>query len=171
MLVVGRYPRKQERCTYRYVIDAIPLKRQHPDASGPFPWPKSPDSLAGLTLAEAFPEVVLLDPLSERLSQYMSLVSMRQQLVASNIANADTPGYKAKDIDFDNEFEDVVSGLQPMVGEVRGLTLKNDGNNVDLDREARLLAENAMRFSIAGNMLRGQLKELKMAIEGGGSSS
>jgi flagellar basal-body rod protein FlgB len=100
----------------------------------------------------------------------MSLVSMRQQLVASNIANVDTPGYKAKDIDFDNEFQNVVSGLQPMAGEVKGLTLKNDGNNVDLDREARLLAENAMRFSIAGNLLKGQLKELKMAIEGGSGS-
>jgi flagellar basal-body rod protein FlgB len=112
----------------------------------------------------------LLDPLSERLSQYMSLLSTRQQLVASNIANADTPGYKTVDIDFDTEFQNVISGMQPMAGQVRGLTLKNDGNNVDLDREARLLAENAMRFSIAGNMLKGQLKQLKMAIEGGGSS-
>ena len=113
----------------------------------------------------------MLDPLSERLSQYMSLLSMRQQLVASNIANADTPGYKTVDIDFDTEFQNLISGLEPMAGQVRGLTLKNDGNNVDLDREARLLAENAMRFSIAGNLLKGQLKQLKMAIEGGGSSS
>lgn len=113
----------------------------------------------------------MLDPLSERLSQYMSLLSMRQQMVASNIANADTPGYKTQDIDVDNEFQNVVNGLQPMAGEVQGLTLKNDGNNVDLDREARLLAENAMRFSIAGNLLKGQLKELKMAIDGGGPSS
>ena len=96
---------------------------------------------------------------------------MRQQLVASNIANADTPGYKTQDVDVENEFQNVVNGLQPMAGEVQGLTLKNDGNNVDLDREARLLAENAMRFSIAGNLLKGQLKELKIAIDGGGSSS
>jgi flagellar basal-body rod protein FlgB len=113
----------------------------------------------------------LLEPLSERLSQYMSLLSMRQQLVSSNIANADTPGYKTKDIDFENEFQNVMNGLEPVAGEVRGLTLKNDGNNVDLDREARLLAENAMRFSIAGNMLKDQLRQLKMAIEGGGASS
>lgn len=101
----------------------------------------------------------------------MSLVSMRQQLVASNIANADTPGYKARDIDFESEFENVVNGLEPVVGEVQGLTLKNDGNNVDLDREARMVAENALRFSIAGNMLRTQIKSVKMAIEGGASSS
>ena len=112
----------------------------------------------------------MLDPLSQSLGRYMSLLSTRQQLVASNIANADTPGYKARDIDFENEFENVANGLQPLVGEVQGLTLKNDGNNVDLDREARLLAENALRFSIAGNVLRTQIKSLKMAIEGGGSS-
>ncbi len=113
----------------------------------------------------------MLDPLSNRLSQYMSLLSLRQQLVTSNIANADTPAYKTKDVDFENEFENVVNGLQPLVGEVQGLTLKNDGNNVDLDREARKLAENALRFSIAGNLLRSQLKQIKMAIDGGSSSS
>jgi flagellar basal-body rod protein FlgB len=112
----------------------------------------------------------MLDPLSQRLSQYMSVLTVRQQLVASNIANADTPGYKTRDIDFENELGNEVNGLSPVAGEVQGLTLKNDGNNVDLDRESRLLAENALRFSIAGNMLRTQIKELKMAIEGGSSS-
>jgi len=41
----------------------------------------------------------MLDPLAGRLEQYMDLLSTRQKLVASNIANADTPGYKTKDID------------------------------------------------------------------------
>ena len=49
--------------------------------------------------------------------------------------------------------------------------MKNDGNNVDLDREARLLAENALRFSVASNLLRSQLKTVRMAIEGGGAAS
>jgi flagellar basal-body rod protein FlgB len=50
---------------------------------------------------------------------------------------------------------------------VPGLRVKNDGNNVDLDREARLLAENALRFNMATNFLRSQLKDLHMAIQGG----
>jgi flagellar basal-body rod protein FlgB len=51
------------------------------------------------------------------------------------------------------------------------LRVKNDGNNVDLDREARLLAENTLRFSVASNLLRTQLKTVRMAIEGGGTQS
>jgi flagellar basal-body rod protein FlgB len=49
--------------------------------------------------------------------------------------------------------------------------MKNDGNNVDLDRESRLLAENSLRFNIASNLLRSQLKIVRMAIEGGSSLS
>ena len=46
----------------------------------------------------------MLDPLAGKLEYYMDLLSARQKLVASNIANADTPGYKTKDIDFQTEF-------------------------------------------------------------------
>jgi flagellar basal-body rod protein FlgB len=45
--------------------------------------------------------------------------------------------------------------------------VKNDGNNVDLDRESRLLSENAMRFNMAAQFLRGNLKDLHTAISGG----
>jgi len=101
----------------------------------------------------------------------MTLVSERQTLVASNIANADTPGYKTKDIDFQSEFQNALGSFSPLAEEVPGLTLKNDGNNVDLDREARLLADNALHFSVASNLLHSELKRVRMAIEGGGQSS
>jgi len=123
----------------------------------------------------------MLDPLSNKLDQYMTLVSVRQKLVASNVANADTPGYKTQDIDFESELAHAsasqvsgaskVAGPAPLVNTVPGLRVKNDGNNVDLDREARLLAENALRFSVASNLLRSQLKTVRMAIEGGGAAS
>jgi len=45
---------------------------------------------------------VVIDSLTNSLEHYMDLVSTRQKLVASNIANADTPGYKTQDIDFQN---------------------------------------------------------------------
>ena len=101
----------------------------------------------------------------------MTLLSDRQKVVASNIANADTPGYKTKDIDFQSELQSAVGGLKPAVTEVRGLRVKNDGNNVSLDREARLLSENAMRFNMAANLIRDQLKQVKLAIEGGGANA
>jgi len=112
----------------------------------------------------------MLDPLSHSLDRYMTLVSVRQKLVASNVANADTPGYKTQDIAFETELRNA-AGTSPMVNNVPGLRVKNDGNNVDLDREARLLAENALRFSVASNLLRTQLKTVRMAIEGGGAAS
>ena len=95
----------------------------------------------------------------------MDLLGKRQQLVAANIANADTPGYKTKDIDFQFEFLSLTKGQQPETREVQGLAGKNDGNNVSLDREMRLLSENAIRFNIASNLLRGQLKTIRSAIQ------
>ena len=99
----------------------------------------------------------------------MDLVSMRQKLVASNIANADTPGYTTQDLDFQTAFKSVLDGGTPEPIPVSGLTVKNDGNNVDLDRESRLLAENAMRFNIASNLLKAQMTQVKEAIKEGSS--
>ena len=113
----------------------------------------------------------MLDATAATLDQYMSLVSARQKLVTSNIANADTPGYTTKDINFQAEFQNAMSGSQsPTILDVQGLTMKNDGNNVNLDREARLLSENALRFSVASNFLRSEIKTVRMAIDGGGQS-
>jgi flagellar basal-body rod protein FlgB len=97
----------------------------------------------------------------------MSLLSARQRLVASNIANADTPGYHTQDIDFKSAYENAVDGQAPAVKEPDGLVSKPDGNNVNLDREARLLAENALRFSIASNFARAELNSVRTAIQEG----
>lgn len=99
----------------------------------------------------------------------MDLVTSRQQLVASNIANADTPGYKTKDIDFQAELQSLTAGAAPRAVEVDGLQVKNDGNNVSLDREARLLAENTLRFTVAINLARAEVKSVKSAIQEGQS--
>ena len=88
----------------------------------------------------------------------MNLLSTRQKLVASNIANADTPGYHTQDIDFRAEFAKQMDGQDspvasgPQTIEPDGLAVKSDGNNVSLDRESRMLAENAMRFQVAASL-------------------
>jgi len=99
------------------------------------------------------------------IERYMTLLSDRQKLVASNIANADTPGYRTQDLDFRSEFENAMDGQAPSIIEPQGLQVKPDGNNVDLDREARLLAENALRFSIASSFARGDLASIRTAIQ------
>jgi flagellar basal-body rod protein FlgB len=113
----------------------------------------------------------MLENVGAGIEQFMNLVSARQKLVASNIANADTPGYQTKDVDFENELQSQMLGAKPNVIEVSGLKNKNDGNNVDVDREARLLAENALRFSVASNLAHSEISTIRTAIQEGGKSS
>jgi flagellar basal-body rod protein FlgB len=113
---------------------------------------------------------VMLENAGAGIERYMNLLSAREKLVASNIANADTPDYKTKDIDFRAELENQITNLSPTVTEVSGLKTKNDGNNVDIDRESRLLAENALRFAVASNLARSELQTLRNAIEEGKSA-
>jgi flagellar basal-body rod protein FlgB len=109
----------------------------------------------------------MLDPIAHRLEYYMDLLSARQKLVGSNIANVDTPGYRTQDIDFHFEFMSELEGLQPNVIQPDGLKVKPDGNDVNLDRETRLLAENAIRFNAATNLLRAQIGMVRNAIQEG----
>ena len=98
----------------------------------------------------------------------MSYLSARQEVVSSNIANADTPGYKTRDIE--TEFSAAFAEARDAIVVVPGLSSKNDGNNVSIDREARLLAENTVRFNLAAQLLRGRIKDIRSAIEEGHSS-
>jgi flagellar basal-body rod protein FlgB len=110
----------------------------------------------------------MLQPVAGHLERYMDLLSARQKLVASNVANADTPGYRTQDIDFQSEFVNAMGG-PPRVTEVGDLPVKNDGNNVSLDREARLLAENALRFQVASQLMKSQIRSVRTAIQEGKS--
>jgi flagellar basal-body rod protein FlgB len=112
----------------------------------------------------------MLDGVTSSLERYMDLLSARQKLVASNIANADTPGYQTQDVDFQFEFMTLAKGEQPQTIQPQGLVEKPDGNNVNLDREASLLSENQMRFNLASVLVHGSLKTVLEAIQGGSSS-
>ena len=108
----------------------------------------------------------MLDRISGQLERYMDLLSVRQKLVASNIANADTPGFHTRDIDFQAELQSAL-GNSPHVVDVPGLAARNDGNDVSLDRESRLLAENALRFQVASNLIRAQMRVVRAAVDEG----
>jgi flagellar basal-body rod protein FlgB len=109
---------------------------------------------------------VTFERVADTAERYLSLLSARQKLVASNLANIDTPGYKTRDIDFHVEFMSQVEGSKPTVVEPE-LPSRNDGNNVSLDRETRLLAETGIRFQMASLLARSQLKEIRQAIQEG----
>ncbi len=116
----------------------------------------------------------VIDGITSQIEHYMDLLSARQKLVASNISNIDTPGYKSKDIDFQSEFQALISGTAaappPHVIDTPGLVVKSDGNNVSLDRETRLLSENALRFNVASTFMKARLRMVEAAIKEGQSS-
>lgn len=103
------------------------------------------------------------------LENYLTFLTRRQAVTASNIANVDTPGYHTKDLAQPQSFGDIFQQQSLAAVEVQTGRTQNDGNNVDLDREARILAETTLRFNIATQMVKGEFKQLKMAIEEGKS--
>ncbi len=116
----------------------------------------------------------------------LALRADRQQLLASNIANADTPNYKARDIDFRKALLSAMSG--PAAGGNTGNTGSQlpassslaaadllyriprqdsiDGNTVELDAERAQFADNAVRYEASVSAVNGKIKSLLAAIMG-----
>lgn len=110
-----------------------------------------------------------IDGVGAQLGNYLSYLVRRQEVVASNIANVDTPGYQARDVAAPADFSAAL-GSASSVFEVSGLVSHNDGNNVSIDRESRILAENDLRFNVATQLLRGEVKQIREAIQEGRAS-
>lgn len=111
-------------------------------------------------------------PLMRGLERVLDLGAFRHQLIASNLANVDTPGYRTQDIrPFAGELQQAMSGEEPLftpVGrEMRGLLERPDGNNVSVERESLLMAQNQLRFHVAVQFLRAEFRRLSEAINEG----
>ncbi len=118
------------------------------------------------------------------LPAHLTVYGKRSGLLASNIANADTPGYKARDIDFraalsrargDQLALKTTSGAH--IGNNTGMSSPEvlyrvpaqpslDGNTVDSEQEKARFAENAIRYQSTLQFLGGKFKSLKLAIKG-----
>lgn len=112
------------------------------------------------------------------LGRFLDVSAMRTELITSNLANIDTPGYQTRDINFREELERANSSDEfaladffPAVREVRGLAVRPDGNNVSLEREGLLLAETQMKFQTAVEVLTSDFHRILSAIREGGASS
>jgi flagellar basal-body rod protein FlgB len=115
----------------------------------------------------------------------------RQKVIASNIANADTPRYAARDFDFRQALADATGGAAPgaarvaathgahlgaapSAGRIDSTALKYrvveqpslDGNSVDLDRERANFADNAVRYEAGLRFLNGSIRTMLSAIRG-----
>lgn len=139
----------------------------------------------------------MLDKLDAALSFHQNALRVRgqrQELIAANIANADTPDYKARDMDFAAAMKSAAAGMntEPLKA-AQNMTktaeqhlsgvLSNsngmpsgalyrpivqgsvDGNTVDMDVERNQFADNAIRYEASLTMINGQLKKLLSALQ------
>jgi len=111
-------------------------------------------------------------PSMTRLEHYLDLVTFRHELISSNLANVDTPGYRTQDVDFEGEMRRAEVRLDgapvsPHVQEVRGLIERPDGNNVSLERETLALARVQLQYRAGVELLRNEIHMLQSAINEG----
>jgi len=118
------------------------------------------------------------------LNKAMDLAWKRNEALVSNVTNAETPQYRAVDVNFGNELDKAfnlkrdASMLQKtdsqhldvsnaskshLVADNQGAT-RADGNNVDLDMQMAKLAYNNGKYSIAAGLVRKKLRMMRMAI-------
>ena len=109
--------------------------------------------------------------LLQQLTGYLQLTNQRQQLIVSNMANIDTPGYHTQDLDFHGAMQQVVNEgsvrMQPASLEESGLPERPDGNNVNVDRESMLLSQTQLQYQMGVQLIKSQFSTLLTAIKGG----
>lgn len=133
----------------------------------------------------------MMDRLTNSLNfqtQALLLRSERQRLIASNIANADTPGYQARDMDFGAALREATGAatpgnalsasqaghLSPAAGARSEAGLKYaapsqtnlDSNTVDMDRERAAFADNAVHYEATLRFINGSVRTMLSAITG-----
>jgi flagellar basal-body rod protein FlgB len=104
------------------------------------------------------------------LQSYLKVNTDRQQMIASNMANVDTPGYHTKDIDFKTAMRQVMDNdnsmrLEPASSEVIDLPERPDGNNVNIDRESMVLSQTQLQYQMGVELIKGQFHTLLTAIK------
>jgi flagellar basal-body rod protein FlgB len=103
----------------------------------------------------------------------LALRSQRMSLLASNIANASTPGYKAQDIDFDKALKEatrdqgsVAGALEKAMGYRVPVQPSENGNTVEMSTEQTLFSENAVKYRTTLSFLEGRLNTITRALKG-----
>jgi flagellar basal-body rod protein FlgB len=104
--------------------------------------------------------------------------SLRQEAIATNIANAETPGFRRLDLTPDfavqlkarlnaGDFASTSDSLQPQLAEDQtARSVRPDGNTVEIERELLAMNRNAVEYDYLSEIVSGNLKQLKLAITG-----
>lgn len=118
----------------------------------------------------------ILDKTSLALQTATNLRKLRQELISSNIANAETPGFHAKKLDFEAALDSAVNGIggkeaiknvRPDIYDNPEAATSNDGNTVDLEKEMAALAENTVLYKAAIQLMNKKLATLRYAATEG----
>lgn len=125
-------------------------------------------------------------PVLNVLQKELNASSLRQQVLANNVANIDTPNFKRSDVDFQavlsaalgeksGDLSLKLTSLRHIPGVAEGdgtgivtdqtTSLRNDGNNVDVDREMSNVAENGLYYNSLTRTISSQLGLLRMVIK------
>ena len=118
-----------------------------------------------------------IDKSATLLEKMLDVSSVKHKVIANNIANVNTPGYKKMEVSFSDQLEKALNEsamnkfdtLQPKIvisKEDTSETARNDGNNVDMDKEVSSLVKNTLTYSIYTQLLAKKYEGIKSAIEG-----
>lgn len=117
----------------------------------------------------------------ELLEKKLDAVWMRQKVISGNIANAATPGYKSKSLEFetmldqrlsvtgenDRSIQDALNRVQPRIVQQEGTSAREDGNNVDEDKESIEMARALIEYNYLCSSLNSQINRMKYVITEG----
>lgn len=124
------------------------------------------------------------DDVTAALARVLDRSSLRAGVVASNLANLDTPGYRARDVRFEDEFGLSVRLARTSASHLKGTgdgsdgtsrfvdapvtRMRADGNTVDLDAQMHLLSRERGRYGTAADLVRKRFALFQYAIGAGG---
>ena len=113
----------------------------------------------------------LFDTTQIGLERALSGAALRQEAIASNIANVNTPGYRREDVDFQSALQaawnggkDTVSQLSPALQTDPSAVVRQDGNSVDIDVEAAAQAKNGLQYEAVSQVIKTRIAILRSAI-------
>jgi len=117
----------------------------------------------------------LVDRVIELLEAGLRAEGLRQQAIASNIANAETPGYRRVDVRFEQVLAKAiesgnrldVEGLEPQIYRPQQTTVKPNGNDVDLEHEVGQMVQNSIRQRTFVRLLARKYQQMSMAMDTG----
>jgi flagellar basal-body rod protein FlgB len=108
------------------------------------------------------------------LSQLLDAAALRHRVIAQNVANVNTPGYKRREVQFEADLAKALaapdgtatSHVEPKVVFSEDGPKRVDGNNVDIDREMNEMARNALLYQAAAQIIASRVASLRAAIAG-----